>query len=53
MVCAAHGVTRGATPGAFQVGAFAAHCASSSTGANLSETRSFAYTCQFHQTSGY
>ncbi len=51
-LCAAHAVTAGATVGDFQVSSYTAHCANSSTGSNLSETRSFAYTCQFHQTQG-
>jgi len=49
-LCAAHDVTVGATPGDFQVGAFAAHCASATTGSSLSETRSFSYTCLFQRT---
>lgn len=51
-LCAAHAVTAGAIVGDFQVSSYAGHCAASSTGSILSETRSFAYTCQFHQTQG-
>ena len=51
-LCAAHAVTTGATVGDFQVSSYTAHCANSSTGSSISETRSFAYTCQFHQTQG-
>ena len=49
-LCAAHDVTVGATPGDFQVGAFAAHCASATAGSSISETRSFSYTCLFQRT---
>lgn len=51
-LCAAHDVTLGARLGDFQVGGYAAHCANTALGSNLSETRAFSYTCQFHQTQG-
>jgi hypothetical protein len=44
-LCASHYVMSGTTPHSFRLGAVVVQCQTSSTGNNLSETRSFSYTC--------
>lgn len=45
VLCADHFVRAGTAPGSFWLGNLEVQCAASSTGNNLSETRSFSYTC--------
>jgi hypothetical protein len=47
-LCADHFVQAGTTPGSFRLGNLEVQCAATSTGNDLSETRSFSYTCAWH-----
>jgi hypothetical protein len=48
VLCAARFITPGPTANSIRVGSLKVECMNQATGTNLSESRTFSYTCQWH-----